>query len=81
VRKAILGSLAPRRPWHQVVPKYSYRQDILRVKLVASRCHICKKGHNYADIRAQGHKNAWTLGCEMSLFYCLIANYSSSSFC
>jgi len=35
VRKAILGSLVPSRPWHQVVPIYNWRQDVLRVKKVA----------------------------------------------
>jgi len=38
VLKAILRSLAPRRPWYQVVPNYSWRQDVLRVKKVASIC-------------------------------------------
>jgi len=29
VQKAIFGLLAPRRPWCQVVPNYSQRQDVL----------------------------------------------------
>jgi len=31
--KNILGPLAPRHPWRQVVPNYSQRQDVLRDKL------------------------------------------------
>jgi len=38
VQKAILGSLAPGCPWCQVVPNYSWRQDVLRVKKVMSSC-------------------------------------------
>jgi len=48
VRKAILGPLAPRRPWHQVVPNYRQRQDVLRDKKVMSSCPTSRQDVTYA---------------------------------
>jgi len=45
VRKAILESLAPRRPWRQVVPNYSQHQDVLRNKKIASSCPVLSRLH------------------------------------
>jgi len=36
VQKAFLWSLVPIRPWRQVVPNYSRRQDVLRGNTVSS---------------------------------------------
>jgi len=38
VKKEILASLMSNRPWRQVVSINSWRQDVLSVKKVGSRC-------------------------------------------
>jgi len=38
VRKAFSGPLVPGRLWWQVVPNYSWRQDVLWIKKLTSSC-------------------------------------------
>jgi len=47
VRKVFLGPLAPRRPWHQIVPNYSQRQDTVNIqdKKVTSSCPASSRWH------------------------------------
>jgi len=37
--------MVPRRPWHQVVPNYSQRQDVLHIKKVALSCLASSRSH------------------------------------